>query len=111
MSRLYLSRNGQIGISTSAIELMDLQTGNDSYLGLIQDFAENSFYIYASTPTATKFKRKVNFEKTNKLWYITIKRTLMEKIFGENDTKYISAKLEEEPYNIEGIECYKILTE
>lgn len=109
MYKLYVSRNGQVGITVKSLELLDVIYDNDSFIGVIEDSAENSFYLYGSTPTSEKYKRKLQYEKSNKLHYITLKRDLMERLFEHSQESYLPMFLEEEPYIIDNIECYKIL--
>lgn len=107
--KLYVNRKGTIGITNNALELLDIQISNESFVGVLEDFAENCLYLYGSTPTSEKFKRKLQFEKTNKLYYITLKQDIMERLFSHTLETYLPMELEEEPYNINGIECYKII--
>lgn len=107
--KLYVHKKGTIGISTKALQLLDVITGNDSYIGILKDKVDNSIYLYGSTATSSRFKRKLVFEPTNRAWYITLKMEYIEPLFENIVGDYAKLALEEEPYIVEGVECYKVI--
>lgn len=111
MLKLYVSKNGILRFNKEAFDALGVVFGNDSYVGIIEDFAENSFYLYGSTPTSEKLKRKVRYDKANNTYYISIKPSMAEKLFLFTNDTYMQMALEEEPYEKNGIECYKIISQ
>jgi hypothetical protein len=110
MYKLYVNKNGTIGITNKSLELLDVVYSNDSFVGIIEDIAENSLYLYGSTPTSEKYKTKIKYEKTNNIHYINMKKDAINRLFGDSQKSYLPMSLEEEPYIINNIKCYKIIS-
>jgi hypothetical protein len=110
ITKLYLGIRGTVGLSTSAIKLLGLEITNDSFVGFIHDKVDDSFYLYESTPTSTDYKRKIHYSSQNNSYYFTIKVELMSILFKDVVGTYLQMALEEEPYEINGVQCYKIIS-